>query len=419
MKPRTSWVALALGALIASRSGLLGAIFGLGGVVEGQRIPAASLGGGGALAVTADLPAGTAADVRFELERSGVALPAILSTSTPRQALFTGLGPGKYFLSATLEGDPASPADVSFDILPDRPPNDDFAAATPVSGAFTSTASNLGATREPGEPPGPVNASGATLWWRWKAAASGPVTVAAWGIGFGAHLQVHAGSSLETLAPLRAGVDVAGDGRSQADFVAVAASDYYFAVDGLTLPDGSEGLGQVGLSAILSPPPALAVTSPADGAVYDVATSGDMAAVALEIQASAAAGLASVEYELGGGPATPLAPPHRAALGPLPPGEYTLVARASDAAGLRSSAVVGFTVAAAAPEMILGHGAFSHGGFTFLASGVAGVPHLLESAPALGEWSLLRRWEFFPGLEFVTDPAAMPAGARFYKLRRE
>lgn len=62
--------------------------------------------------------------------------------------------------------------------LPPTPTNDAFAAAAPLGpGSVTVRANNTGATTEPEEPNFRGRAPGPTVWWRWKAARTGSVSV--------------------------------------------------------------------------------------------------------------------------------------------------------------------------------------------------------------------------------------------------
>jgi len=74
---------------------------------------------------------------------------------------------------------------IVLDILPAvRPPNDDFASRTPLSGYLVVTnGSNFDATTEPGEPGYPgigdewIYSGGSTVWWSWVAPTNGSVLI--------------------------------------------------------------------------------------------------------------------------------------------------------------------------------------------------------------------------------------------------
>src|SRR5262245_29622074 len=62
------------------------------------------------------------------------------------------------------------------------PANDNFAYGTVISGSsVTVSGSNVGATKEVGEPPKANNNGGASVWWFWTAPASGSVTISTLG----------------------------------------------------------------------------------------------------------------------------------------------------------------------------------------------------------------------------------------------
>lgn len=113
-----------------------------------------------------------------------------------------------------------------------RPAHDDLVNAVALSAANGSTqADNRLATREPGEPQ-PVALGQQSVWWRWTAAASGPVTVSTAGSNFDTELDVYTGSSVSTLTRV-AGNDNASsqEATSQLRFWAIAGTTYLWAVD--------------------------------------------------------------------------------------------------------------------------------------------------------------------------------------------
>jgi len=71
-------------------------------------------------------------------------------------------------------------------------PNDRLADALPIAGASVSASgSNVGATREPGEPNHANNAGGASVWWKWYATSSGRAVVSTAGSSFDTLLGVY------------------------------------------------------------------------------------------------------------------------------------------------------------------------------------------------------------------------------------
>src|SRR5687768_1643410 len=89
---------------------------------------------------------------------------------------------------------------------PTTPPaNDNFASAQTITGCSgTVTGTNIGATRESGEPNhSPDNGGGnRSIWYRWQAPASSTVTFTTAGSGFDTVLGVYSGSSVGSLSSL-------------------------------------------------------------------------------------------------------------------------------------------------------------------------------------------------------------------------
>jgi hypothetical protein len=114
------------------------------------------------------------------------------------------------------------------------PANDHFADAITVAGVIaTIGGSTLGATKEAGEPSHAGQSGGASVWYRWEAPASGPVTVRTAGSSFDTLLGVYIGGSVGGLSMI-ASNDDAPDGllTSEAAFNAAAGTVYRIAVDG-------------------------------------------------------------------------------------------------------------------------------------------------------------------------------------------
>jgi outer membrane protein assembly factor BamB/subtilisin family serine protease len=119
------------------------------------------------------------------------------------------------------------------------PFNDAFASRAQLSGSSVSVStSNVGATRETGEPVIANNPGGASLWWQWTAPASGSVTLATTGSSYATLVGVYAGTSLGSLVQVAANA-TAGAGASSVTFVAQAGTTYELAVDG---QNGASGL---------------------------------------------------------------------------------------------------------------------------------------------------------------------------------
>ncbi|MCI0351730.1 MAG: hypothetical protein L0Z53_20105, partial [Acidobacteriales bacterium] len=111
---------------------------------------------------------------------------------------------------------------------------DDFVTALPLLGnSATAVATNVGMTKEPGEPNHAGNPGGKSIWWRWTAPGSGPVTLTTAGSAFNTLLGVYTGPSVSNLTMIAS--DNASGGttnRSIVHFNAVAGTAYNIAVDG-------------------------------------------------------------------------------------------------------------------------------------------------------------------------------------------
>ena len=135
--------------------------------------------------------------------------------------------------------------------------NDDFAAATVVSGtSVTRTGdTNVGATKQDGEPIHAGNAGGASIWYRWVPTGSGQVTIDTFGSNFDTLLAVYTGSSLGSLTSVASNDDTGGL-QSQVSFAAAAGTIYQIAVDGFNGGTGAlTGSVNLHLTQSVPPPP--------------------------------------------------------------------------------------------------------------------------------------------------------------------
>lgn len=141
---------------------------------------------------------------------------------------------GEFSMGFAFEPDPPPP-------IP--PPNDHFTNRIALVGAAVSlTASNGGATTEPGEPPHAGELGGASVWWSWTAAASGRALLGV-GASFDAVTAVYTGGSLDALTEVT-------HGGSDVSFDCVAVATYHFAIDGV---GGASGEFQMDLTATARP----------------------------------------------------------------------------------------------------------------------------------------------------------------------
>ncbi|MEI7466218.1 MAG: S8 family serine peptidase [Burkholderiales bacterium] len=124
-----------------------------------------------------------------------------------------------------------------------RPANDDFAAATALSGASGSAGgSNRLATLQAGEQ-APASSAG-SVWWTWTAPAAGQVSLSTAGSSFDTRLDVYTGAAVGGLSAI-AGNDNANAGTTSSSlrFQAAAGVTYRIAVSGVGGASGDVALG--------------------------------------------------------------------------------------------------------------------------------------------------------------------------------
>jgi hypothetical protein len=111
------------------------------------------------------------------------------------------------------------------------PANDGFANAVLLVGnSANATGSNVGATKEYGEPNHAGNAGGASVWYTWTPAQSGKVTIST-ADNFDTLLAVYTGSTVSALA-VQGSNDGGASGQSYVTFVVAAGTAYAIAIDG-------------------------------------------------------------------------------------------------------------------------------------------------------------------------------------------
>src|SRR5438094_461240 len=139
------------------------------------------------------------------------------------------------------------------------PANDLFVNAQSIGGASGRvTGSNVGATKESGEPSHAGNAGGRSVWYNWTAPDSGSVTIETVGSSFDTLLAVYTGSSVSTLTRVASNDDIDYASRnlqSRVTFTAVGGTLYRIAVDGYGGASGNVSLNW-GQASSVPPPPA-------------------------------------------------------------------------------------------------------------------------------------------------------------------
>ena len=150
----------------------------------------------------------------------------------------------------------------------DIPANDNFTNAASLGAAtnISATATNILATKEPGEPKHAGNSGGHSVWWTWTAPTNGVATISTAGSTFNTLLGVYTGAAVNGLTQVAANDDNSsrGDGTSQVKIGVTAGTVYQIAVDG---KNGQTGVIQLGLTFVPDTKvPAVSITSPKSGA---------------------------------------------------------------------------------------------------------------------------------------------------------
>ena len=114
------------------------------------------------------------------------------------------------------------------------PTNDSFSSPFILSGTSASRTgdTNVGATRETGEPAHAQATGGHSVWYRWKPANPGATVIDTCGSDFDTVLGVYAGSSVDALTEVASNDDSSCGDPSQVSFTATGGTTYQIAVDG-------------------------------------------------------------------------------------------------------------------------------------------------------------------------------------------
>jgi hypothetical protein len=175
----------------------------------------------------------------------------IYSSSLPDQWVdVTNVRPGKYWLEVVVdpsdsiqESDETNNTTRILITLKDtpKPRNDDFAQGLPLVGTLvTSRVSNQNASRQTGEPIHGSTKGGASLWWKWTAPRSAPVTITTAGSDIDTILAVYKGTSLTNLQKVTSNDDdpKGSENTSRVTFTAQKGVTYHIAVDGYQAEQG-------------------------------------------------------------------------------------------------------------------------------------------------------------------------------------
>jgi hypothetical protein len=198
------------------------------------------------------------------------------ATNSPYSMVWSNVPGGRYDLRAKStdnDGVFTHSQPISIQVTP---PNDDFANRITISGARDSiSGSNVGASKEAGEPDHAGCSGGRSVWWSWTAPSNGIVTISAelykymwWGTYESGHplLGIYTGTSVSNLTLEASNAASTGDS-AQVSFAATAGTTYQIAVD-----DASGFTGDITLKVIPTQPPVVNILSPTNGSVFFGAT---------------------------------------------------------------------------------------------------------------------------------------------------
>jgi subtilisin family serine protease len=193
------------------------------------------------------------APLYYQWHRDGVVIPGATNASLTLASITLSQAGNYHVAVSNLYGTALSaPAVVQVNPALVRPPNDNFSQRALLVGVSNLvTVSNLGATQEFGEPPHAGNTGGASLWWTWRAPATGRFTVSTVGSDFDTVLAVYTGTALNQLTLVGANDDAQAQQRgSWLTFLAQSNTFYHIAVDGF---DGAYGNIRLSLKPDASP----------------------------------------------------------------------------------------------------------------------------------------------------------------------
>lgn len=166
-------------------------------------------------------------------------------------------------------------------VPPPAPANDNFASRAVIAGASAMVSgSNVGATKEAGEPNHAGNSGGKSVWWSWTAPENGPVTVTTDGSDFDTLLGVYTGASVSSLDTIASDDDGGPGTTSLTTFSGVAGTAYQIAVDGFGGASGSITLriSQSNVCNVTISPIGWSVSSSGGSVTVTVAASGNSCA---------------------------------------------------------------------------------------------------------------------------------------------
>jgi hypothetical protein len=168
----------------------------------------------------------------YQWRKNGASIPGATNFCLSLDAVQLSDG-GSYSVAVANDyGAALSDSAVLTISYPQVPPGDNFVDRVPIFGTNgIISGTNNGATREPGEPIHADKMGNSSVWYTWQAPASGIATFGMEGSSFDTLLAIYSGSSLSNLIVIAADDDTGGAFTSQAQFNAVAGTDYQIAID--------------------------------------------------------------------------------------------------------------------------------------------------------------------------------------------
>jgi hypothetical protein len=176
-------------------------------------------------------PTGT---VQFLVDGANFGSPVTLVNGVANSSVTTSLSQGAHSVTAVYSGGTGFNASTSQALTQNiRPANDAFSGRITVSGTSVSTSgSNVGATKETGEPNHAGNSGGKSVWYQWTAPAAGSVTIDTTGSNFNTLLAAYTGSSVAALSTVASNNDSGGLQTSDVTFNVTSGTAYKIAIDG-------------------------------------------------------------------------------------------------------------------------------------------------------------------------------------------
>jgi hypothetical protein len=202
-------------------------------------------------------PAGSSFDTRLAVYSGwwvGSLSPVV--SSADGAVTFEAVAGTVYRIAVDGDGDVTGSIALSVEQAPPpAPANDAFSAAQTLTEAGTqywqADGTNVGASKESGEPDHAGNTGGASVWYRWTAPQDGTLTLSTWSSGFDTLLGLYTGDAVGGLTQVAADDDSSEYGSSVLNADVTAGTTYWIAVDGKNDGSGS-AQGPVRVSASLN-----------------------------------------------------------------------------------------------------------------------------------------------------------------------